>query len=64
MQKNYQELLEQLMNGQIESFEITPKEFMDFQDIFMDFQHRKNVVGSAQRGGNVIYKREDKHTKE
>ncbi|GAJ27306.1 hypothetical protein JCM15457_2282 [Liquorilactobacillus sucicola DSM 21376 = JCM 15457] len=64
MEKNYQELLEQLMDEKIESLEITPKEFMVFQEIFMNFQHRKSIVGTAQRGGSIIYKREDKHTSE
>ncbi|KRL00252.1 hypothetical protein [Liquorilactobacillus capillatus] len=64
MEKNYQELLEQLVNGQVESLVITPKEFMDFQAAFMNFQHRKSIVGNAQRGGDIIYKREGSHPKE
>lgn len=55
MTKDYQKLLEELHTGQIEEFEIDTDEFMDFQKILMNFNYRKNVVGTAKRGGGARY---------
>ena len=55
MAKDYQQLLEELHTGQIEEFEIDTDEFMEFQKILMNFNYRKNVVGTAKRGGGARY---------
>lgn len=55
MAKDYQKLLEELHAGQIEEFEIETAEFMEFQKILMNFNYRKNVVGTAKRGGGARY---------
>lgn len=55
MTKDYQDLLEQLVAGKIAELVIEQKEFMEFQPILMNFNQRKNIVGSAKRGGGIIY---------
>lgn len=55
MTKNYTQLLEDLKDGKIDKLEITTEEFMDFQREYMNFGHRKNVVGTAKRNGGAIY---------
>ncbi|WP_172187295.1 hypothetical protein [Lentilactobacillus kribbianus] len=59
MTKNYQELLEQLVNKEIESFQINPAEFMDFQAIYMKFESRKRITGEADVNGVITYKYEN-----
>ena len=51
MEKDYQTLLDRLHAGEITEFEIETAEFMDFQKILLNY----NVVGTAKRGGGVIY---------
>ena len=51
MTKDYQQLLTDLYNGKISKLEIERDEFMDFQPIYMSFQFRKGIVGTAKRGG-------------
>ena len=41
--------------SQLPEFEIETAEFMDFQKILLNYNYRKNVVGTAKRGGGVIY---------
>lgn len=55
MERDYQELLDQLREGTLNELEISTEEFMDFQKILMDYQQRKSIVGTAKRGGGVIY---------
>ena len=55
MEKDYQTLLDRLHAGEITEFEIETAEFMDFQKILLNYNYRKNVVGTAKRGGGVIY---------
>jgi len=53
--KNYQDLLEQLATGKITELIVEQNEFMEFQPILMNFNQRKNIVGSANRGGKIVY---------
>ncbi|MEJ6399588.1 hypothetical protein [Nicoliella lavandulae] len=55
MKNNYADLLKQLKNGDIQTIEVTPDEFMAFQKAFMDFESRKRVVGTANREGKIVY---------
>ena len=50
MEKDYQALLDRLHAGEITEFEIETAEFMDFQKILLNYNYRKNVVGTAKRG--------------
>ena len=57
MTKDYQQLLTDLYNGKISKLEIERDEIMDFQPIYMSFQFRKGIVGTAKRGGGATYRR-------
>lgn len=54
--KNYQELLLQLENAEIDELKITPDEFMTFQPIYMNYEKRKRVVGKAGHDGVITYR--------
>ncbi|GAY74380.1 hypothetical protein [Lentilactobacillus kosonis] len=47
--------LQKLRSGEISEIKVQPTEFMDFQEAFMDFEARKRVIGTAQKGGIVVY---------
>ena len=51
MEKDYTALLDELREGTLDKLEINTEEFMDFQKAFMNYSHRKNIVGTAKRGG-------------
>lgn len=55
MSQDYLALLKQLRAGEIDELKITTAEFLDFQKVFMEYSHRKKVVGTALRGGGAIY---------
>lgn len=54
-EKDYRQLLDDLRAGKIEEFVITPEEFMQFQPIFHDYEYRTQIVGKAERGGELHY---------
>lgn len=56
MEQDYQQLMEDLRAGKIESFTITANEFMDFQPIFHSYEFRQQLSGTAKRGGEVEYR--------
>jgi len=60
--QDYNQLLEKLESGEIEKIEVKPESFMAFQTAYMNFDHRKRVVGSATEGGVItyVYERDDK----
>ena len=53
--KDYENLLEQLRQGEITELTVTPEEFMDFQPVLMKYRYRKSIVGQAQKGGGLVY---------
>lgn len=53
---DYQQLLEDLHDGKIDQFEITPENFQDFQPIFHAYAYRTQIVGQAHRGGTLTYR--------
>ncbi|WP_137598146.1 hypothetical protein [Paucilactobacillus kaifaensis] len=55
MEKDYQQLMEDLRTGKIDSFVITPEEFMAFQVQYRANQFRQEIVGTAKRGGEIEY---------
>ena len=57
--KDFSELLTQLVNGKIDFLEVKPEEFPNFQDVLMDFPERKQIIGTAHRGGAITYKYEN-----
>lgn len=55
MQKDYAELLNQLVSGELQTLQISSEEFMEFQTAYMNFESRKKIVGEAQANGIVVY---------
>ncbi|GAA2967224.1 hypothetical protein [Lentilactobacillus parakefiri] len=60
--QDYQQQLEKLESGEIDKIEVKPESFMAFQTAYMNFDHRKRVIGSATEGGVItyVYDRDDK----
>ncbi|WEV71344.1 hypothetical protein OZY43_02790 [Lactobacillus sp. ESL0785] len=52
---NYQKILEQLVNGELEQYIVEPKDAFDFQAALRAFGKRQNITGRALRGGKIIY---------
>ncbi|WP_178198255.1 hypothetical protein [Ligilactobacillus sp. Marseille-Q7487] len=59
MTQDYQELLEKLRTNEIQDLLIKADEFMTFQPYFMNYSHKKNIVGKALRGGDILYHYDD-----
>mgnify|MGYP003365988574 CR=1 FL=1 len=55
MARDFSNLLEQLRQGTIKELTVEPDEFSEFQPIYMKYDQRKRVIGSAQRNGKVVY---------
>ncbi|KRL55093.1 hypothetical protein FC70_GL000689 [Paucilactobacillus oligofermentans DSM 15707 = LMG 22743] len=56
MNKDYNQLLEQLRAGEITELSIEASEFLEFQSIFHAYEYRKRIKGQAMRGGQIIYR--------
>lgn len=55
MEKDYQQLMTDLRDKTIDSFVITPDEFMTFQVQYRADKFRQEIVGTAKRGGEIEY---------
>lgn len=53
--EQYINLLNQLKNQEISSFEISPNNFSSFQAAFSEFESKKRVTGKANKEGKIIY---------
>lgn len=56
MEKDYQSLLDQLVNQEIEEIEISREEFMSFREVWIHHPNRTQIVGEAHLGGSVTYR--------
>ncbi|KRN58112.1 hypothetical protein [Limosilactobacillus secaliphilus] len=54
-EKDYETLLKQLHDGQIDELVVRPPEFMDFQKIFQASPYRSQIEGNAKHGGEIHY---------
>ena len=52
---NYETLLNQLRNKEIERLEITKEDFLAFRQVLVKDPQFKHFRGEAQQGGNIIY---------
>ncbi|KRL13391.1 hypothetical protein [Schleiferilactobacillus perolens] len=52
---DFQHELEQLVAGQISELTIKPENFFAFRSVWTNFPQRNEVVGTAQRGGTIVY---------
>ncbi|WP_125573642.1 hypothetical protein [Levilactobacillus huananensis] len=55
MAEDFTDLLNQLKDGKIDQFDVTPASFPAFQKAFMAFDTRKRVVGQAHKDGKLVY---------
>ena len=53
--EKYQRILDQLRNKEIESFEVSKQEFMEFRNVLVNDIQFKHFRGEAKQGGNVVY---------
>ncbi|MDF7672323.1 hypothetical protein PT281_03480 [Lactobacillus sp. ESL0701] len=52
---DYQKILEQLAEGELDQYEVAPQDAFDFQAALRAFGKRQNITGRALRGGKIIY---------
>lgn len=52
---NYEEMLEQLKNGEMKSIEINKAQFYEFREILVKHPLFKHFRGEAKQNGIVIY---------
>lgn len=52
---DYQQALQQLVAGEISEITIKPENFFAFRKVWTDFPQRNEIVGTAQRGGTIVY---------
>lgn len=55
MVENFENLIEQLRNGQVESITITKEQFEQFRQIIINLPDFKHFRGEAKQGGNVVF---------
>lgn len=55
----FEELLTQLANHEIDEFDVSREEFMEFRQAWSAREDRKHIVGEAHLGGAVTYHWED-----
>ena len=53
--ENYEKMIEQLQNGEINTIEIQKEHFMQFREILIKHPKFKHFRGEAKQGGTVIY---------
>ncbi|MCF6514831.1 hypothetical protein GSH19_01370 [Lactobacillus sp. S2-2] len=58
--EQYTDLLNQLKNQEIDSFEVYPSDFSNFQAAFSGFESKKKIIGKAYKEGKIIYSYNDK----
>ncbi len=52
---DFQKILVQLANGELDHYEVEPKNAFEFQAALRSFEKRQNITGKALRGGKIIY---------
>lgn len=57
---DYQNALNDLLAGKISELVVEPQDFMAFQQIWTNLEARKEIVGTAQQNGKIIYRRVNK----
>lgn len=53
--ESFEEKLNMLQNGTINTLEITKEEFLPFREVLLKREDFKHFSGKAKQGGNVIY---------
>lgn len=55
MATNYVELMDQLRSGAIEEIVVDQASFLEFRKAWTNYPERKEIVGTAKRGGGIVY---------
>ncbi|UQS83267.1 hypothetical protein [Bombilactobacillus thymidiniphilus] len=53
---DYRQLLSDLIDGKIDKIEIDEQSFFAFNQAWKECTKRKQIIGTAGRGGHVIYR--------
>lgn len=53
--RNYLKELDDLKENKITKIKITNKEFMDFRSVWINYPHHQDIVGIAQKNGDIVY---------
>ncbi|AUX12373.1 hypothetical protein C0213_08060 [Latilactobacillus sakei] len=56
MARDFLAEMDALLNHEKETIVVEHDEFLDFQKVWVNYDHRKEIVGAAQRNGQVIYR--------
>lgn len=56
MQRDFLAEMNVLLNHEKDEIIVEKTEFLDFQKVWVNYDHRKEIVGFAQRNGQVIYR--------
>ncbi|WP_057769379.1 hypothetical protein [Lactobacillus selangorensis] len=55
MTRDFKQEMDDLRHGKIDEIKVGHDEFMDFQKVWVNYDQRKEIVGTARRNGTVIY---------
>lgn len=53
---DYEQLLNDLVSGKVAEFTVGPSDAFLFQQALRTYEKKKEIVGIAQRNGNITYK--------
>lgn len=53
--EDVEEIFEKLRNGEIEQYEVTKEEFLEFREVLMKQKDKEQIRGEAKKGGGVVY---------
>lgn len=56
MKENYEDLLQQLVDGKIKTLVVKPENFNDFWQAFEKSDARNEITGTAAKGGVITYR--------
>ncbi|MDO4912017.1 MAG: hypothetical protein Q3960_00500 [Lactobacillus sp.] len=49
-------ILDQLADGELDQYEVSPEDAFEFQQALRNYGRKQNIVGTAVRGGKIIYR--------
>lgn len=52
---DFEKILQQLSDGELKTYRVTPKNAFAFQAALRDFGKRQAITGTALRGGEIVY---------
>ncbi|MFD1673011.1 hypothetical protein ACFQ5M_12995 [Agrilactobacillus yilanensis] len=55
MAEDFEHALTQLVAGEIDEIKVEPKDFLKFRRFWQERPERKEIIGIAQRNGQIIY---------